>query len=638
MSEVQVSLGPLAALAARYDRLAASGEAPVPGFAPAQIAFVLVLDREGRVVAVHDERAGDGKRRRPKVVEAPQPPKRTVAVVSGLLWDKTSYVLGVTRTDPETDEARQAKADARTAKEHEAFKLRQAALLAGSEDEGAGALLAFLAAWTPATYAALDTPYLDEMLDQNIAFRLEGDPNDQGLLHDRPALRTLVAGQAASPDAEIGQCLITGRTMPIARLHPSIKGVPGAQSSGASLVSFNATAFTSYGNNQGENAPTSELAAFGYGTALNELLAACDGQDANGRPRYRNRVQIGDATTVFWAEARGDAADDGEALLSALFSGRPALSEATIDSGRTARVRDLMLELEAGRPLHGVAAPLEGLRVYVLGLSPNAARLSVRFWHVGSLGELAGHFQQHWKDLRLEPSRNVHPPALWRLLRQLAAQGEAKNIPPNLAGEVTRAILTGGRYPRALLTQTLMRIRADQGDDKVHELRVALVKAVIVRDLRKAAADPTDIKEDMLVSLNPNEPNPGYRLGRLFAVMEAAQAQAISGVNASIRDRFYGSASATPAHVFPLLLRGVQDHLSKIRKTKPGLAVKYEKAMAEVADGLASAFPATLDMENQGRFAIGYYHQRSALYARRVDGEAELEQTLTAPSEEADDQ
>jgi CRISPR-associated protein Csd1 len=635
MSEVQISLGPLAALASRYDRLAARGDAPVPGFAPAQIAFVLVLDRAGKIVAVQDERTGDGKKKRPKVVEAPQMPTRTVGVVSGALWDKTSYVLGVTRDDPEADEARAAKTAARTAKAHEAFKARQADLLTGDDDEGGAALLAFLADWTPEAWATLDTPYLEEMLDQNIAFKLDGD---RGYLHDRPALRTLMAGQAASPDARIGQCLITGKYLPIARLHPPIKGVPGAQQAGALLVSFNETAYSSYGKEKGDNAPTSELAAFGYGTALNDLLAANDGGDANGRPRYRNRVQIGDATTVFWAEAQGDEADEAEALLNAMFSGGPVLTEAEVEAGHTAKARDLMVELEAGRPLREVAARLESLRIYVLGLSPNAARLSVRFWYVGSLGELAGHFQAHWKDLRLEPSRSNKPPALWRLLRQLAAQGEAKNIPPNLAGEVTRAILTGGRYPRALLTQTLMRIRADQGDDKVHELRVALLKAVIVRDLRKDTAKPEDLKEDLLVSLDLEDRNPGYRLGRLFAVMEAAQAQAISGVNASIRDRFYGSASATPAHVFPLLLRGVQDHLSKIRKSKPGLAVKYEKAMADVVGGLGADLPATLDMKSQGLFAIGYYHQRSALYAKRVEGEAELDATLTATPDEADDQ
>jgi CRISPR-associated protein Csd1 len=616
-------LGPLAALAARYERMAGRGEAPVPGFAPAQIAFVLLLDRDGTLVDVLDERTGDGKKKRPKVVEAPQAPKRTVAVASGFLWDKTSYVLGVTRPDPGADEGRQARAQMRLAKEHEAFKVRHAELLGDIDDDGARALLVFLAAWAPESYDGLQ--YADEMLDQNVAFRFD---RDRGLLHERPALRLVAAGQAASPDAVVGQCLITGANAPIARLHPSIKGVPGAQSSGASLVSFNAGAFTSHGRVQGDNAPTSELAAFGYGAALNSLLSVTDGPDKNGRPRYRNRVQIGDATTVFWVEADADEAAQAESLAGLMF-GAPAPSESEIEAGHAVEARHVMAMLEAGRPLRDIDARMDGFRIYVLGLSPNAARLSVRFWSVGSLGELAGHFQDHWRDLRLDPGPTKDPPALWRLLLQLAAQGEAKNIPPNLSGEVTRAIITGGRYPRALLTQALMRIRAD---GEVSGLRVALLKAVIARDHRK---DPT--KEDAPVSLDPTELNCGYRLGRLFAIMEAAQAQAIAGVNASIRDRFYGSASATPGHVFPLLLRGVQDHLSKIRKTKPGLAVKYEKAMAEVADGLTSAFPPALDMESQGRFALGYYHQRNALYAKRVEGEAALEDIQTA-SDEADDQ
>jgi CRISPR-associated protein Csd1 len=616
-------LGPLAALAARYERMAARGEAPIPGFAPAQIAFVLVLDRDGRLAGVHDERTGEGKKKRPKVMEAPQMPIRTGGVVSGLFWDKTSYVLGVTRPDPQAGELRQGRAAARTAEQHEAFKLRQAALLEGIDDDGGRALSRFLSAWSPADYDGL--PYADEMLDQNVAFRLDGDLS---LLHDRAPLRTCVAAQAASPDALIGQCLITGREAPIARLHPSIKGVPGAQTAGARLVSFNENAYNSYGKLQGDNAPCSELAAFGYGTALNSLLTTVDRHDKNGRPHYRNRVQIGDATTVFWVETDGEDAAEAEAL-AGLFFDAPLVSEAEIDGGHMARARDVLVELEAGRPLRDLNARLDGLRIYVLGLSPNAARLSVRFWHVGSLGELAGHFQDHWRDMALEPAPSPHPPAVWRLLLQLAARGEAKNIPPNLGGEVARAIITGGRYPRALLTQTLMRVRAD---GEVVGLRVAMLKAVIARDFRK-----TITQEDAPVALNPEELNPGYRLGRLFAVMEAAQAHAIAGVNASIRDRFYGSASATPGHVFPLLLRGVQDHLSKIRKNKPGLAIKYEKAMAEIADGLTSALPAALDMEGQGRFALGYYHQRHALYAKRLNGEGAPDDIQT-DSDEAEEQ
>ncbi len=632
MNDIPSQHGPLAALVARYERLAARGDVPVPGFATAQVSFALVIDREGRVVAVQDERSADGRKARARSIIAPQPPKRTSGINSGILWDKTSYVLGVTAADPAHGPERAAKVAARTLEEHSAFKARQHSLLEGCDDPGAGALLAFLARWKPTDWEGLDNPYGDEVLDQNIVFRLEGEA---GYLHDRPTLREIVGNLAGSSDAPIGQCLVTGKLAPIARLHPSIKGVPGAQSSGASLVSFNEGAFTSFGKEQGDNAPTSENAAFAYATALNDLLSASDGADANGRPRYRNRVQIGDATAVFWVDPRADEADEAETLVAQLFGGSPVADEGEVESAQTAKARQVMVELGQGRPLRDIAGTLEGLRVYVLGLSPNAARLSVRFWHVGSLGELAGHFQDHWKDLRLGPTEGPGPPALWRLLRAIAAQGESKNIPPNQAGELTRAIITGGRYPRSLLTQALIRIRADQGKDKLGEPRIALIKAVIMRDHRK---DGRPSKENHLVSLDPDESNAGYRLGRLFAVLEAAQSQAISGVNASIRDRFYGSASATPAHVFPMLMRGVQDHLSKVRKSKIGLAIKYEKAIADIVGGLGAGLPPTLDMKDQGLFAIGYYHQRSALYAKREDGEIELEDTLTVTQEEADDQ
>ncbi|HZC17008.1 MAG TPA: type I-C CRISPR-associated protein Cas8c/Csd1, partial [Caulobacteraceae bacterium] len=233
-AQPQVMLGPLAALAARYERMAARGEAPVPGFAPTQIAFVLVLGRDGRLVAIQDERTWDGKKKRPKVVEAPQMPKRASSISPGLLWDKTAYVLGATRLDALADDARKTRNASRTASEHEAFKARHTKLLTNVDDDGAVALLSFLAGWTPDDYAGL--AYADDMLDQNVAFRLDGD---MGFLHASAALRQMVVDQLTSPDAKMGQCLISGKVAPIARLHPAIKGVPGAQTAGASLVSFN---------------------------------------------------------------------------------------------------------------------------------------------------------------------------------------------------------------------------------------------------------------------------------------------------------------------------------------------------------------------------------------------------------------
>lgn len=620
----------LQALAGRYQRLAAHGEVPVPGFGPAQVSFTVVLDAAGSVVTVNDERVGDGKRARPKVIEAPLAPKRTVAVASGTFWDKTSYVLGRTAADAAAAPARQTRDAARTVQEHAAFKARHEALLGGTEDAGCRALLAFLRAWTPAAYDSL--PHAAAMLDQNVAFRLDGEA---GYLHERPAARAaLLAEAAAAPGGALGTCLVTGAAAPIARLHPSIKGVPGAQSSGAALVSFNLDAFNSYGKIQGGNGPVSEAAAFAYATALNALLSASRGTDPKtGRPLYRNRVGLGGDTVVFWAET-----DEAERVVDAFFA-PPAPDERT----ETNAVRKVMEAMQAGRPLRDAAPELDpATRVYVLGLSPNAARLSVRFWVDQSLGDLAGRFAEHWADLRIEPSPRTRPPPVWALLYELAAQRKAENVPAHLAGELTRAVLTGGRYPTPLLAQALMRVRAD---GQVTPLRAALVKATLVRPARRAWAearrrDPTHPDwRDPLVSLDRQESNAGYRLGRLFAVLDAAQYAGLGRVNAGVRDKFFGAASATPGHVFPLLLRGAQDHLSAARKKgKEGRAVRLDREVSEILGGLSAArpFPPTLSLEDQGRFVIGFYHQDAELRVPRAKGEViEEREAGDAPDSDA---
>lgn len=614
---VERRMGPLTALAERYDRMASRGEAPVPGFAPAQIAFSIVLRPDGSVAAVRDERVPVAKKKpRPRSVVAPQVPKRTVAVVSGTYWDKTSYVLGVTADDTTASEEKRARTAERTAREHEAFKTQQRKVLEGADDAGAKALLAFLSHWTPAALHTLR--YADELIDQNVAFSLEGD---DGFLHDRPALRARVGGTTAeSNNAAKTQCLVTGEVGPIARLHPAIKGVPGSQQAGASLVSFNASAFTSYGNDQGANAPTAETAAFGYGTALNALLTAASGTDAKGRPRWSNRAQIGDATTVFWVDAETGDAAQGEAILGSLFDGPP--DEKEIEAEHTHMVREVLRQLEAGRPLRDIDERIAGLRVYVLGLSPNAARLSVRFWHVDTLGELATRFQEHWGDLRLEPAPGRKAPAVWALLYELAPLRKIDEGLNGLAGEITRAIITGADYPGSMLARALVRVRAEHD---ANWLRTSVIKAALTRHERRDARANGRQWKDRYMSLNREEPNQGYRLGRLFAVLDAAQYAGLGRrVNASVKDKFFGSASATPRHVFPSLLRGAQDHLSAARKkNRAGRAARLEKEMSEILAGFPAPgfFPPTLAMEDQGAFVVGYYHQDQDLRTAAVPGE-----------------
>ena len=616
----------LQSLAKRYERLATAGEAPIPGYAPSQISFTVVLARDGHYVTTHDERTGEGKRLRPRSFVAPMPPKRAAGIASGAFWDKTSYVLGRTAPDTTVSAAKQVKDAERLIKEHAAFVARHDKMLDGTADIGCAALLAFLRQWSPERYDSL--AYAQEMLDQNVAFWLEGD---HGFIHDRPAARAALIAETGARDAvPEAMCLVTGDVAPIARLHPSIKGVPGAQSAGASLVSFNLDAFTSYGKIQGANAPVSEEAAFAYATALNGLLTA-SGTNAKGRSIYPNRVMLGETTVPFWAE-HGDA----ESLTRALIGGE---EQEVLDSGdtlpadektETTKLRDVLRAMQDGIPLRTAAPEMDpASRVYVLGLSPNAARLSVRFWVEQTLGDFAQHFQLHWEDLRLEPRPHPWPPPLWRLLLELAPQRDSKNIPPHLSGEVMRAILTGLPYPRTLLTQTIMRIRADKDEEdrrtgrtleKVSDLRVALLKACLARMYRWKL-----IAEDVPVSLDLATTNSAYRLGRLFSVLERLQRTALGQRNATVRDRFYASASATPALVFPSLIRNARNHSKTIRtKVGAGLAEWFEDHIADIASGLDGSFPKTLPLEEQGRFALGYYHQRD-VFRRKKDVPADIE-------------
>jgi CRISPR-associated protein Csd1 len=399
-------------------------------------------------------------------------------------------------------------------------------------------------------------------------------------------------------------CLVTGERGPIARLHPAIKGVWGAQSSGASLVSFNAPAFESYGNTQGDNAPVSEAAAFAYAAALNAFLE----RDS------RHRIQIGDASTVFWADAsQAEQADAAEAIFGMLLGIDEAL--------QVEKVRPILEKIRAGRPFADAAPDLaKGVRFYVLGLSPNAARLSIRFWLDDDFGVFAERFARHLEAMRTEPPPRDENPSIWRCLIETAVQRKTENIAPNLAGDWLRAILTGGRYPQTLVATLLMRLRADKD---VNALRVAILKSVLIRNFTK----------EVPVALNPDNTEPGYLLGRLFATYEHIQSAALGrSLNATIRDKFYGAASATPRKVFPLLDKGAATHLAKVGKDKKGYAVALERRLGEIMnhfDPSADPFPAFLPAEQQALFAVGYYHQKNDFFRRKDAGEAQaaLEET-----------
>lgn len=546
------------------------------GFEVKAIPFVLVIDADGRLLQLADRREGVGKKKEAKAELVPQGAKKASGVAANLLWDTAEYVLGVdTRGKPD-----------RVAEQHQAFVKRFVEAFGGDpEDAGLRAVKAFLERHVPSTREDVSAhPAGAEIMETNplLSFQLQ---TDAVLVCQRPAVvAALQAGQAGQGAPADGICLVSGEADVIERLHPSIKGVWGAQTSGANIVSFNLDAFSSYGKTQSFNAPVGSRAAFAYTTALNHLLSKGS----------RQRIQVGDASTVFWAEKESGAPFE-TAFLDFLDARR---DDCDPDRG-TQAVASLYACVRDGRPF--TTDDLQ--RFHVLGLSPNAARIAIRFWHVASIRELATAFLRHFGDLEIDrPGYEAAAPlSLYRLLSSTALQGKAENIAPNLGGDVMRAILKALPYPETLMQGALRRIRAER---EVGFPRAALLKAYLIRNCQD---------KEITVSLNPENIDPGYRLGRLFAALERVQERAQGNLNASIRDRYYGAFSTTPTTVLPMLMRLKNHHLAKLPNR--GEAVNLEKLLAEIVDGLADV-PARLSLTEQCRFAVGYYHQRQSFFNR----------------------
>lgn len=576
-----------------YDRLHAekdsSGKPKVPayGFSEEKIGWIIILSREGDWIDLKPHLTTD-KKPQPKLMDVPRAEKRTSGIKSNFLWDKTAYTLGVS--------ANPDKAAAKTQPfllledTFSAFRERHLELLQKEQDDGLQALYKFLVKWQPSRFQ--DTPVADKinMLDSNIVFQLDGV---RGYIHESVRARALWAALLQNDDAETGLCLISGKTSPIARLHPAIKGILGGQSSGGAIVSFNKESFASFGKEQGANAPISERAAFTYTTVLNYLL----------RRENRHCLTIGDASTVFWAEAPDDSSAEAE---EAFFFDMMTVT----DGEENQKVFDILQQIAKGRPLKEIAPNLHAdTRFYILGLAPNASRISIRFWLNTTFGQLAQNLSDHWQDLAIDPCPWQTPPSIWRLLIQTAPLGKTENISPVLAGEMTRAVINGTLYPMSLLSQLLARIRTD-GD--ANGLRIAMIKAILARKFRKGL-----IKEGVPMSLDKESTNRAYLLGRMFAVLERIQYQALGDINASIADRYYGSASAVPFSVFPRLLVGARHHLSRLRKDKPGLAVNLDKDLGEIIAALPEHYPRHFSIDEQGRFSIGYYQQKQSYFASK---------------------
>lgn len=573
----------LQALCEYYDRKIEQGKMAPDGFIEKNVDFVVYLEKDGSYKDIGDLRESQGKRRVGKRFYVPaigkQAQKHTNSGKdANLLWDNSAFALGLGN-----------KGDAKL----RAF-IDTIRAFYPSPPEDVKTLLLFLENEEERN-TALERMFSNDSFAKDLAsgapvvsFRIGGG---QIVFEEAHVKQAMLKKDTAGGNA--GVCLVSGReNVPIALTHSVIKGVVGGQSSGCNLVSFNAASFCSYGLEQSLNAPTNEVAASAYAKALQALI---DSED--------NRVRIADATVVSWAQLSDipevEALEQG---MAGIFSDPPKE-----DPDRNVlQVKGLLEAIESGK----YTKPLGNF--YILGLAPNAARLSVRYWEFGPVGLFAERIRQHFDDFSI-----VHAPheplylSLAQILRSTALEYKISNVPPNIAGDVVRSVLSGISYPYTLFNLTIRRIRAER---QVTRARAAILKAYINREIRLRKKSYEEAKE-ITMGLDKTNMNIGYKLGRLFAVLERIQEDALGKLNAGIRDRFYGAASSTPATVFSRLLQLKNHHIDKLGE---GLAVVRERTIGEIMDGI-DGFPAHLTLEQQGNFAIGYYHQRQDFYTKSTD-------------------
>jgi len=585
-----------------------------PGFSSIRAHFALVLSEQGKLVGliplVVEERRGNKTVERPRRLSVPEQALRAgKKIVPNFLWDNVTYVLGI--SDRDEDDPAYAR------ERHAAFKEFNTALLQQADCGPAQAVIRFLENHTPANFKAsgLYQQNAEQLATANLVFKILGA---EGFVHDEPEIRKIwKVHRMINPDAVIGQCLITGELTEIELTHNKIKGVPGGQASGTAIVSFNERAYESFNrrNQQGLNAPVGKEAMFGYTTALNYLLRS-----------QRQKIVIDDTTVVFWAESHNPLYTD---LYSKLLNPDGADKE-KIDHKRASKSEQLLQvilsSIKQGKPLdaHSLFEGLdENVRFYVLGLSPNAGRLAVRFFYVDPYKKAIDHLIAHHQDMLIadeyrQTDERFFP--LWQIIRETVPKKAKKAAPPPLlTGAVFRSVLMDLPYPAALYYAYLNRIRSDQDDrdnriSKINQLRAAVIKAHLIRKYHHK----NKYQEELQMALNTESTHQAYLLGRLFAVLEKAQIDALGkDINATIKDRYFTSACATPATTFPILLRLAQHHIAKAE-----YGYVSDRRIGEIMEKLEienNPFPKHLNLDEQGIFVLGYYHQRTDFYTKKLD-------------------
>jgi CRISPR-associated protein Csd1 len=589
----------LQALVRYYETLLKQGKVEEPGWSAAKVSAEIQLDEEGKLLGIlslqNEVQRGRKTVLTDPLLQVPEVFKRSSGVRPNFLYDNSSYFFGV-------DSKGKPK---RSIQCFEAARTFHHQLLDGCDSLVAQGVLKFFDSWQPDK--AEENPVFQQNRDTIIgAAGLVFAVNGQEAQQD-PAIRRRwmdFKNEGGGENSEKGQCLVTGKVAEIALTHPNIKGVRDAQSSGAALVSFNAPSLESFGHaeDQGLNAPVSEYAAFAYTTALNQLI------------REGNSLLCGDTTVVFWAQS-------AEPLYQQVYMN-------FLNPSGTGENREQTVKAVLEKILQGVVADVDGITLspdepfYVLGLAPNAARLSVRFFWQNTFGVTLKHLQNHQDRLKIvrpawEKERGAYLP-LWRLLKEsVNPNATKKQALPLLAGSLLRSILQDAPYPEAMYRQFLLRIKAESGDAKISYPRAAFVKAYLLKNHQEKWGG------EITMNVNENCKAVPYVLGRLFAVLEGLQ-QDSSEVSATIKDRYFNAACATPGAVFPVLLKLANAHLNKLGRTNKGLAVNTQKKLGSLMEKITmpdegNPIPGRLTLDEQGMFILGYYQETQARYTKKEE-------------------
>jgi CRISPR-associated protein Csd1 len=621
-----------------YDILDADENVTIarPGYSRTRVSFVLVISRDGELTNIVDLRSSD-KKPQPKEMEVPLQTSRSNGIVPHFLCDNAKYVFGVEKlkkdifkekfvvknvdnlppnyTTLKDDGKDVVVIHPRSREYFEAFRNLHHDVLDSLDDGAVKSFLKFLDTWKPELF--LNNPkiveYLDDILNGGLfVFECGGI-----YLHKnsevRQAWQTYSSSDPDDTDESTAQCLVTGKMEQVARLHQKIKGFYGknVQTAGASLVSFNNDAFCSYGKDQSYNAPISTSAMFKYTTVLNHLL------DHGSR----SKLQIADTTTVFWAETSNVACVDLTLALlnpsNEKVNSPEEVSEVSRieDKAKHQLLSDILKKVKQGQRLQEPelgASPETNF--YILGLSPNNARVAVRFWYVDKFGNFISHIARHHLDMEIIGNEiGQYFTSVYRLLNETIPKSSEKSVvSPLLGGLVMRSILNNTMYPAQMYSAILNRVKVERS---INYVRAGFIKAYLLRSIRLGS---TKIKEDLItVSLNKESQNVPYRLGRLFAVLEKAQNDASNDMKSTINSKYFSSASTTPAVVFPVLLKLAQHHIAK-----SDWGFKSTQSIEEILSGV-DEFPSFLNLEEQGMFMLGYYHQHKDFFKKKevVTGE-----------------